>query len=358
VSRIGVATLAIATSLCAAPDFPIARREILRQSTDWYASSEARALAGRILALQGPQGGWSNWSNEVGMTQFSAPIEEKNITPQSLDDGATTTQMKILARVLTAPPTPALSAGQADTFRRSFLRGFEYLLKAQYPNGGWPHRFPAKGYHAHITFNDDTTYNVITLLRSIIAREPPYGWLDDGPRKAAASAVDRGIACILACQVVQDGKKTVWGAQHDAKTLAPAPARTFEPASLCGQESAGIVRLLMAVEKPSPEIIEAVRGAVAWFEQVKITGLRVERFQTPEGWDTRAIQDPAAPALWARFYELGTNRPIFSGRDAVIKYTMAEIERERRGGYGWYSDRPRALLETDYPRWAATWLKR
>jgi pectinesterase len=43
-------------------------------------------------------------------------------------------------------------------------------------------------------------------------------------------------------------------------------------------------------------------------------------------------------------------------RDSAIKYSLAEIGRERRGGYGWYTDRPRSLRETDYPRWAAKWL--
>ncbi len=291
------------------------------------------------------------------MTLHSAPLEEKNIAPQSLDDGASTTQIKILGHLLTAPASPPLPNEQAERFRASFLRGFDYLLEAQYPNGGWPHRFPAQGYHAHITFNDNTTCNVIALLRGAVKREPVYGPLDDERRHRAAAAIDKGVECILACQFVQNGRKTVWGAQHDAKTLAPAPARTFEPASLCGHESVGVIQLLMEVERPSPEIIAAVRAAIGWFEQVKITGIRTERFDTAEGDDVRVVNEPAAPPVWARFYELGTNRPIFSGRDAVIKYSMAEIERERRRGYGWYSDRPRALLETEYPRWAAKWVK-
>lgn len=349
-SAIGTTHLKAAT----AAEPALGRREILQQPAAWFAASEARALSERIVALQGGDGGWSNWANEVGMSDFSLRIEEGNIVHQSLDDGATTTQLKILARVLTA--TPPVPAEQAARLRASFLRGYEYLLKAQYPNGGWPHRFPAKGYHAHITFNDNTTYNVIAILRAIAAREPAYAWLGDEHRQRALAAVDKGIECILACQVVVDGRKTVWGAQHDVNTLAPAPARTFEPASLSGSESVGLVRLLMESERPSPRVIDAVRSAVAWFEKSKVTGIRVERFRTPEGWDTRVIADPNAPPLWGRFYELGTNRIIFSDRDAVIKYSLSEIGRERRGGYGWYTGGPETLLKVDYPRWAAKWL--
>ena len=57
--------------------------------------------------------------------------------------------------------------------------------------------------------------------------------------------------------------------------------------------------------------------------------------------------------MWARFYELETMKPIFIGRDSVIKYDVTQIEAERRNGYAWYGDWPRKLLEQDYPKWKA-----
>ena len=69
-----------------------------------------------------------------------------------------------------------------------------------------------------------------------------------------------------------------------------------------------------------------------------------------DGWVT---PDPTAGPLWARFYELGSNRPIFTGRDKAIHYSLDEIEQERRGGYGYYSDSAASLLDKDYPRWKA-----
>src|SRR5687767_7717768 len=53
----------------------------------------------------------------------------------------------------------------------------------------------------------------------------------------------------------------------------------------------------------------------------------------------------------ARFYELRTNRPIFSGRDGVIRYNLDEIEQERRDGYAWLGAWPRALVDEEYPAW-------
>ena len=37
--------------------------------------------------------------------------------------------------------------------------------------------------------------------------------------------------------------------------------------------------------------------------------------------------------MWARFYEIGTNRPIFSDRDGFAKHDLSEIGYERRNGY-------------------------
>jgi len=67
--------------------------------------------------------------------------------------------------------------------------------------------------------------------------------------------------------------------------------------------------------------------------------------------DRRVVADPAAEPLWARFYDLGTNRPVFTGRDQVIRHALAEIERERRMGYAYYGTWPATLLSTHYPRW-------
>jgi len=74
------------------------------------------------------------------------------------------------------------------------------------------------------------------------------------------------------------------------------------------------------------------------------------------GWFDRGGRvelDPAAPPVWARFYELGANRPIFVGRDSVVRCSLAEIKYERRNGYRHYVDGPAKLLEREYPTWKA-----
>ncbi len=231
-------------------------------------------------------------------------------------------------------------------YQDAFLRGLDYLLAAQYPNGGWPQFYPLrKGYYSHITFNDGAMMHVMTVLRDVANSEPPYTFVDPSRRARAAAAVAQGIDCILRTQIKQHGKPTVWCAQYDEQTLEPAAARNYEVPSLSGSESVGIVRFLMEEKNPSPEIITAIEGAVAWFKAVQINGVRYRRVRTADGQRDGLVEsDPTAGPLWARFYEIDSNRPIFVGRDQVIHYSLEEIERERRGGYAYYGGWAASLL--------------
>jgi PelA/Pel-15E family pectate lyase len=132
----------------------------------------------------------------------------------------------------------------------------------------------------------------------------------------------------------------------------PRPARTFELTTLSGQESVELVRLLMSVEKPSREIVEAVDAAVEWFRSVEIRGLRATRERGASGkFELKVVSDPQAGPTWARFYEIGTNRPIFSDRDGVARFNVSELGDERRNGYAWYGTWPNDLLTKEYPAW-------
>ncbi len=316
----------------------------------WYASPEARAVAANVLLYQTPEGGWPK---NVDMTRPPSAAWRAETTPDlrapTIDNGATTSQLELLARVNAAREDAAL--------REACAGGLDYLLAAQYANGGWPQFFPLReGYYSHITFNDEAIVRVLTVLRDVADGAAPFAWVDAGRRARAGEAVARGIACILRCQVRVGGRLTAWCAQHDERTLAPAPARTYEHVSLSGDESVGIVRFLMSLPDPAPEVVDAIEGAIAWFEAARLTGLwygTVEAPQLPGGRDRIARPDPSAPPLWARFYEIGTNHPIFSGRDGVVRYRLDEVEHERRVGYRWYTEAPRELLGRDYPAWAA-----
>lgn len=331
------AAVALATGLRA----EIAWSAALRQPAAYYATAEARALAGKVLAHQTPSGGWPK------NTDFATAAPAAHADP-TIDNGATTTPLHFLARVISASGKDA-----APEWRAAFERGVDYLLAAQYPNGGWPQFFPLrKGYYTHITYNDDAMVHALEFVRDISEGKAPFAFIDKERRARAEAEMAKGIECILRTQVREHGVLTVWCAQHDEKTLAPAWARNYEPPSLSGSESVGIVRFLMSIEKPSPEVVAAIESAVDWFAKHKITGFRYERFQGPDGKpDRRLVADPAAPPLWARFYELETDRPLFVDRDRVFRYDHAELSRERRSGYSYCGGWAASLLAKDYPRW-------
>jgi PelA/Pel-15E family pectate lyase len=236
------------------------------------------------------------------------------------------------------------------------------MFAAQMPMGGFPQRYPSPaGYSAHITFNDGVMIGILSALKDAADRQPQWMWLDAARRDKAQRAVQLGVDCILKCQIRVEGNLTGWCQQHDEKSFEPRPARTFELASLCPQDTTEIVRFLMRLESPSVDVVRAVETAVGWLRRVQLGGIRVERVKATKeeflrhtaDYDVVVVQDLQAPPSWARHYEIGTDRPVFAGRDGVRRYVLSEVERERRTGSAWYGNWPQKLLETEYPKWRA-----
>lgn len=340
---VSAAVLAILTSACGNPSDsppPGWGGEMLRLPMEWYASGEARVAADTVILHQTKHGGWPKNTDLL-----EPPSSPGNAEQPTIDNSATTTPMRFLALVFD---------GTAEAkYRQAFERGVDYLLAAQYSNGGWPQYFPLRdGYYSRITYNDNAMVNVLTLLRDVSAGRAPYSFVDRTRRESASAAVARGIDVILRSQVRQAGRLTAWCAQHDEQTLEPAWARSYEPPSLSGGESVGIVRFLMSVEDPTPEIAASIEGAVAWLRSVAMSGVRIHRVPTSDGRVARSlVEDPDAPLLWARFYELDTNRPLYLDRDSVYRYDFSQIGEERRSGYAYHGTWAAELLDEDYPRW-------
>lgn len=310
--------------------------QYLKETDAWFQSSEARRIADNILTWQAPAGDWP----KNGDTVSQPYSDDTNKLHGTFDNGATTGEIRFLAR--------ACNATQDARYQAAALKGIDHILEAQYPTGGWPQYSPppSNSYHRHITFNDNAMVRLLETLRKV-ATSTDFDFVDQPRRESAQKAFDRGIACILNCQIKVNGKLTVWCAQHDEKDLSPRPARKFELVSLSGSESAGILRLLMTLEQPSPAVIRAIQAGAEWFASATITGLR----QTRVDRNKVIVADTNAPALWARFYEIETGRPLFSGRDSVPKYTLAEIEAERSNGYAWYGPWGEPVA-ADYAAWS------
>lgn len=325
---------------------------ILEQDPQWYGSDEAIRIAENVLLYQRHSGGWpANIDMIQRLTeQDKAKVRKrKNRQDSTLDNGTTHTHLRYLAKVY--------NATELERFKEFFLKGIDYLLEAQHANGGWPQTYPwLRGYHRFITFNDGAMVGAIGLLHDIAEHKPDYAPVDGPRRRKAKAAVRKGTDCILKCQIVVNGKRTAWCQQHDDTTLEPRPARSFEPVAITACESVGVVEFLMNINNPQPEIVQAVQSAVAWLNRVKLTGIRQARKPdeaTDRGFDVIVVKDTKARPIWARFYELDTNRPIFGDKNGKVYYAMSEISTERRTGYAWYGYWPADLLTHDYPDWLA-----
>jgi PelA/Pel-15E family pectate lyase len=320
-------------------------------------AKESLQTTENILLYQRQNGGWpKNYDRDRELLEDEKKKlrSKKRDRDTTFDNGATHTEVRYLAKEFLKSADPR--------YREAALKGIEFMLAAQYTNGGWPQRFPnPSGYSTHITFNDGAMIGVISTLRDISIDKKAYPFVSDELRERCTEAVERGISCILKCQIIVDGRKAAWCAQHDEKTFAPRKARSYELASISGAESVGVVRFLMQIEKPSPGIIAAVQGAVRWFDEAKLTGIREIRKKakdTPKGWDKVVVKDSKAPPIWARFYSIGTNQPIFCSRDGIPRKTLAGISYERRNGYSWLGYWGKDLLVKDYPSWQRKWAPR
>jgi PelA/Pel-15E family pectate lyase len=324
-----------------------------------YKDSEITKIADNILLYQRNNGGWpKNYDVQAILTpqQTDSLIKSKDMVHTTFDNSTTYTHVDYLAKVYTLI--------HIQKYRTACEKGLKFILSAQYPNGGWPQYYPLeKGYSRHITFNDGAYIGVMEVLKKIITNDTNYSFLNKNLRGKVALAYQKGIDCILKSQIVNKGRLTAWCQQHDEVSLKPAWARAFEPPCICNGESAGIVLFLMGIDHPDQKIITSVQAAVKWFQDSKILNTKVETVQaTPEKsiyktstTDRIVVIDSLASPIWTRYYELETERPMFSDRNGKILYSLSEVSRERRSGYGWYTYAPQDVLNK-YPKWEKKWL--
>ncbi|WP_246132225.1 pectate lyase [Paenibacillus hemerocallicola] len=313
-------------------------------TASYYTGVRAKdiALADSLLTWQLDRGGWYKnmgaayarpWDGKESRTELKTKSGEEIGT---IDNGATTNEMIFMAILY--------DETKDDRYKQSARKAIEFLLTMQVPAGGWPQVYPARGnYSDNVTYNDYAMTRVMEVLRIVADRSYPFDndIIDDKVRSRVEQSLERGLDYILKSQIKVDGKLTAWGAQHDPITYEPVGGRPYEHPSISSAESVAVVQYLMAIPNPSKEVNDAVLGALNWLEMARVKEMKYDT-KTPKGSDFVAAPNSST---WYRFYEIGTNLPIFSGRDGAIKRTLPEIEEERRNGYAWGGDWPLKLLQ-------------
>lgn len=315
-----------------------------------YSAQLKDTLAEKMLIYQLPNGGWGKQLDDKSVVNYNLPIDKdllKKIKATG-DDHAT------IDNNATSKEINALISAYATTKNPQYLmsaeKGIHYLLLMQYENGGFPQYYPNKGlYRKQVTYNDNAMINALTVLYNVAEGKNGFDAVDSKFKEKSKIAVQKGIECIIKTQVLQKGVLSIWADQYNEITLQPEKARAFEPVSLATAESVGIVRFLM-LQPVTPEIKKSIQLAVKWFTENDIEGYSYN-VAKQNGKTVRILAEDKNSVIWARFYDININKPLFGDRDGSVKYNYNEVSEERRNGYSWFGDFANKLVNKEYPKW-------
>jgi PelA/Pel-15E family pectate lyase len=297
------------------------------------------------LRLRGQPWAADNNSKYLSENDFDAARDPKWGYVGTLDNNATFTELRFLAKVAAQAP-----GKDGDAYRQSFLKGVRYLLAAQFPNGGWPQVWPLEGgYHDAVTFNDNAVSEAADLLTEVSEAKADFAFVPADLRAKAGVAAKNGREVIVASQIRVNGKLTIWGQQADAvhpgpgrrpqlRAAGPVDGRERRPAGLSDEPA-----------RPDPAEVAAVHAGVAWMKSAAIMGKAWTGGKgDPEG--RRLVDQPGAGPLWSRYYDTA-GKPVFGERDKTLRDNANELSLERRNGYAWFGTGPAKALKT-YETWA------
>jgi hypothetical protein len=330
----------------ATPRVAMAYLEALDASGDRYYLEAARKAAHALVLGQLCSGGWDYIIDFDPAARKKYPYRAEwdcaaadlpRRPPTTLDDNVTQACLRVLMRV-----DKALGFEDAKVHEAALI-ALDKLAKAQYPNGAWPQRFveppdpgkfpvrkasypaswpwkwPGAGYYDHYTFNDNS---VVDCIDTMLEAARIY---NDQRYRASA---EKGGAFILLAQMPDP--QPAWAQQYDLE-MHPSWARVFEPPSITGGESQGILKMLMVLFRETGErkYLDAVKPALAYLERSVLPPVQGE----PSEMRKRAGE----PAV-ARFYELKTNRPLYVTKGMQIN--VKGLGSSRPDGYELsYSDK-------------------
>ena len=269
----------------------------------WYGSTESQNVADFVLAVQKNTGGWmkNDQLHNLSTSEYNNLINARG-EHSCFDNYATTQEMRFLAKVW--------QGCKVEKYRESFEDALLLILKAQKQVGGWSQYYPLSGggsYQDYITFNDDLMTNIMKILRDIYNNEGDFkDIVDETLRNKCKEAFDKGLECIIKCQVDDNGTPAAWCAQHDTIDYLPTEGRPHELPSISGYESASLLSFLMSVENPSEELQNTITTAIDWLSKhIYRKNAKIEDYTNTQGEADRHIVDATNSDVWARFIQIG-----------------------------------------------------
>lgn len=245
---------------------------------DAYYFEAAKAAADALIRGQHPAGGWNyvidtageeslkRWYETVGRNAWRLEEFQRYYGNATFDDAGTSEASQLLLRVYLEK--------RERKYRAPLEKAIAFVLDSQYPNGGWPQRYPfveGGGLHGHedytpyITFNDDVAGENLEFL--IYAW---HGLATNGRGDARIlDAINRGMDIFVKTQ--QPQPQPAWGLQHFPDTLKPAGARTIEPQAFVTHATGGNIRSMLGFYRLTGDrkFLERLPEALDWLDQVR-----------------------------------------------------------------------------------------
>lgn len=318
------------------PAVGLAYADAYQATGDRYYLEAARDAALALVETQLVSGGWSDvmefdvesgkawcYRRMMATCNQKGPRKENGArNASSMDDDITqsATRFLIVVDVLDQRRSPAI--GEAARY------ALERLVEAQYPNGAWPIRLDRRVPKPEIaakagakarypkswsrSFTDVPSpeffvlndHLIETSIRTLLLGHRHYG--DGRLMQAALRAGD----FLLAAQM--PAPQNGWAHVYNS-AMEPIWGRQFEPPALASWETASTISALLILYHYAgfDRYLSAIGPAVEWLENAQI-----------------------GEKLWARFYELKTNRPLYMTSDYKLTYKDDDLP----GHYG-FQDR-------------------
>ncbi|WP_437593644.1 pectate lyase [Sorangium sp. So ce1000] len=234
----------------------------------YYKAAEQVALA--LIRAQHPSGGWNyiydfageeslkDWYDTIGKNGWRLEEFQHYYGNATFDDAGTAVASQLLLRMYVER--------KDERFREPLYKAIGFVTESQYPEGGWPQRFPLMGkddkpdYTSYITFNDDVAgENIKFLIMCHLALGEPR----------LLENIERAMGSFVALQ--QPAPQPGWGLQFtlDGK---PAGARTYEPEALTTHTTANNIQQLLNFYNLTGDerYIARVPEALDWLDKVKL----------------------------------------------------------------------------------------
>lgn len=293
----------------------------------WRRAADAAAQA--LVRGQLVSGGWHNFtetepdrraawcyrSDGVDARACGAIRDNRRRNAGTLDDNISQSALGFLLWIDSMSETPNPEIREAIDY------GLAQIVASQFPNGAWSSFLDRDGdrrrfwaaWRASLpeTWSrewvkpDTPPYFIINdhLMRNTIRLLLTAESMRDDPALLAAAV--RAGEFLLAAQLPGDSR--AWAQTYDAD-LTPVWGRRFEPPAAASRETAGAMEALarLYLRTGKRRYLDGALEAAAWLRRVR----------RPEG-------------DWARFYELGLDRPLFVRADDTLSNTPEDL----REGY-------------------------